>query len=69
MRNGRQRKDDDEAVADLAELPEDFARARGLQRIDEQQHARDGADDGERADSGCAGSASDIGTNGSLSFI
>ena len=39
------------ADADLAELPEDFARTGGLQRVDEQQHAGNGGDDGDRADS------------------
>ncbi len=50
--DGREREDDEEAEADLAELPEDFARAGGLQRVDEQQHAGDGGDDGDRVDSG-----------------
>ena len=45
------RKHDEEAEADLAELPENFARTRSLKRVDEQQHAGDGGDNGDRVDS------------------
>ena len=50
--DGGERKDDEKTEADVAELPENFARAGGLKGVDEEQHAGDGADDGKRTDRG-----------------
>ena len=47
----RQREDDDEPVADLAELSEYFARTCSLQGVDEKKHAHEGADRGQGANS------------------